>query len=277
MKKIGTVLLNIILFGVLLLFAGSISVSKIATHTITQQITGMIESQRMIDIVMNVFPNADTDQLLQVQNAMKDSPAIEGITEKYISEITKAAALGQQLELPNIKDDTDTLLEENMSIIEKGLGTKITENQKQDIKEKLEEKSDDVQYALDSATQSLAGETSGSKVILFKTYYVVTSIGFQAACMAGIVILIALISLLKKSLIKAFFSEGIAFLAAGVSLIAFLPAMTQRIGGEIASRILGSYMNIDFSGLKLAGAVMLAVGFIMEVSYWLTLYRKVSF
>lgn len=267
MKKAVIVLLNVVLFGVLILFAGSICATQIVVHTITQEITGNVESQRMIDVVMDAFPEASSDQLLQVQEALKNSPAMEEITTKYIDEIAAAAASGEELKLPEIKEDMNTLLEENMSVIEENLGKEFTQEQRQTISQKLEEKSDDVQRALDTVTQSIMYETTGGKAVILKAYHTVTSTAFQAGCGIVVLVLFVLISLLKKSPAKAMSGVGISFLLAGICLTTLIPSVASEIGGEIADRMLGSYMNIDFSSLRIAGGVMLGIGIVMEIIY----------
>lgn len=267
MKKAVIVLLNIILFGTLILFAGSICTTKIVSHTITQEITGDVESQRMIDVVMDAFPEASPNQLLQVQEALKNSPAIEAITTKYIDEIAAAVALDEELKLPEIKEDMNTLIEENMSIIEENLGKELTQEQRQTISKRLEEKSDDIQRALDSATQSIMYETTGGKAVILKAYHTVTSTAFQAGCGIVVLLLFALISFLKRSPVKAMSGVGISFLLSGICLAALIPPAASGIGSKIADRMLGSNMNIDFSGLRIAGGVIFGIGIVMEIIY----------
>lgn len=278
MKKVIIMLLDVILFGVLILFAGSICATKIVAHTITQEITGNVESQRMIDVVMDAFPAASSDQLLQMQEALKDNPAMEEITTKYIDEIAAAAALGEELKLPEIKEDMNTLLEENMSIIEENLGTEFTQEQRQTISKKLEEKSEDVQNTLSTVTQSIMYEISGGKAAILTAYHTVTSTAFQTGCGIVILILLVLISFLKRSLVKAMLGVGVSFLLAGICLTVLIPSVASEIGGEIADRLLGTYMNIDFSGLRIAGGVILGIGIVMEIIYILVgRRRKTSF
>lgn len=274
MKKAIIILLNVILFGALILFAGSICATKIVAYTITQEITGNVESQRMIDVVMDAFPEASPDQLLQVQEALKDSPAIEEITSKYIDEIAAAAASGEELKLPEIKEDMDTLIEENMSIIEENLGKELTQEQRQAISEKVEEKSDDVKRALNTVTQSMMYETSGGKAVILKAYHTVTSTAFQAGCGIVVLVLFVLISFLKRSPVKAMSGVGISFLLSGICLTLLIPYVASGIGGEITDRLLGRYMNIDFSDLRIIGGIILGIGVVMELIYILAGRRR---
>lgn len=274
MKKVIIFLLNVILFGALLLFAGSICAAPIVANTITQEITGNVEAQRMVDVVMDAFPETSADQLLQVQEALKNSSAMEEITTKYIDEIAAAAASGETLELPEITEDMNTLIDENMSIIEENLGKEFTQQQKQTISKKLEEKSDDVQKALNTVTQSMMYETSGGRAVILKAYHVITSTAFQAGCGIVILILFAGISFLKKSPLSAMAGVGVTFLLAGICLAVLIPSVASGIGGEIADRILGRYMSFDFSGLRIAGGVMLGIGVVMELTYLLAGRRR---
>lgn len=274
MKKAVTFLLNVILFGALLLFAGSICTAPIVGHTITQEITGNVESQRMLDVVMDAFPEASADQLFQVQEALKNSSAMEEITTKYIDEIAAAAASGETLELPEITEDMNTLIEENVSVIEENLGKEFTQEQKQTISKKLEEKSGEIQNAFNTVTQSMLYGASGEKAVILKAYHVITSTAFQACCGIVVLILFAGICFQKKSPMRAMAGVGITFLLAGICLAALIPSVASEIGGEIADRMLGRYMSFDFSSVRIAGSVMLGMGVVMELTYLLAGRRR---
>lgn len=238
-------------------------VEAVSTNSISSAV-----SHRMIDIVLEEYPDGDINDLLNIQESIENSTFVKNITSQYIDSLAHAIANNESVEYPDISDDINQLIDESIEIIEKNMNANWSNEKTNAIKEQLKMKSGDFASALQTYSQSLVNNPSNEKVALMKIYTVFNSMIFKVISFIVICVLIICIYLSSHSLSLTLKNVSIPIFISGVEYIVSTK-LISNVAMSLTNRFLGRTMLVDTSLFFIVGIVLCVIGIILFAGYFI--------
>ena len=237
MKQGKVILFDIIVGVIVCLMCISFSAKDMIVQTVNEGAIGHAVAIRIMDVVDEAFPDTSIDTLVDIQEALGNSEALDTITGKYIDVMTDAISNNQVPQYPDISNDLVTLANETINTIENHLNIEISKSQQQVILSQLLEKSQDIESSIQTYTDSLINTSYLPDVqsMLMKMYQFITSWIFRFILLIVLIIGVYLIVSWKQSLNKIMMHLGIPVFIVGIVVAWIIPSIAQSIGFEIIS------------------------------------------
>ncbi len=262
MKQGKVILFDIIVGVVVCLMCISFSTKDMIIQTVNEGAIGHAVAIRIMDVVDEAFPDTPIDTLVDIQEALGNSEALDTITGKYIDAMSDAISNNQVPQYPDISNDLVTLANETINTIENYLNIEISESQQQVILSQLLEKSQDIESSIQTYTDSLINTSYLPDVqsMLMKMYQFITSWIFRFVLLIVLIMSVYLIVSWKQSLNKIMMHLGIPVFIVGISVAWIIPSIAQSIGFELTNHFLGRAMYINTSMMQIIGIIVLVIG-----------------
>lgn len=231
-------------------------------QTVNERAIGHAVAIRIMDVVNETFPDTPIDTLVDIQEALENSKALDTITGKYIDVMSNAISNNQFPQYPDISDDLVTLANETINTIENYLDVEISESQQQVILSQLLEKGQDIELSIQTYIDSLINTSylPAIQSMLIKMYQFITSWIFRFLLLIVLIISVYLIVSWKRSLNKIMMHLGIPLSIVGILMTWLIPSIVQSIGVELTNHFLGRTMFISTSMTQTVGMTLLVVG-----------------
>ena len=262
MKQGKVILFDIIVGIVVCLMCISFSAKDMIVQTVNEGAIGHAVAIRIMDVVDEAFPDTPIDTLVDIQEALGNSEALDTITGKYIDAMSDAISNNQVPQYPDISNDLVTLANETINTIENYLNIEISESQQQVLLSQLLEKSQDIESSIQTYTDSLINTSYLPAVqsMLMKIYQFITSWIFRFILLIVLVMSVYLIVSWKQSLNKIMMHLGIPVFIVGIVVAWIIPSIAQSIGFELTNHFLGRAMYINTSMMQIIGMIVLVIG-----------------
>ena len=262
MKQGKVILFDIIVGVVVCLMCISFSVKDMIVQTVNEGAIGHAVAIRIMDVVDEAFPDTPIDTLVDIQEALGNSEALDTITGKYIDAMSDAISNNQVPQYPDISNDLVTLANETINTIENHLNIEISESQQQVILSQLLEKSQDIESSIQTYTDSLINTSYLPAVqsMLMKMYQFITSWIFRFILLIVLIMSVYLIVFWKQSLNKIMMHLGIPVFIVGIVVAWIIPSIAQSIGFELTNHFLGRAMYINTGMMQIIGMIVLVIG-----------------
>lgn len=262
MKQGKVILFDIIVGVVVCLMCISFSAKDMIVQTVNEGAIGHAVAIRIMDVVDEAFPDTPIDTLVDIQEALGNSEALDTITGKYIDAMSDAISNNQVPQYPDISNDLVTLANETINTIENHLNIEISESQQQVILSQLLEKSQDIESSIQTYTDSLINTSYLPAVqsMLMKIYQFITSWIFRFILLIVLIMSVYLIVSWKQSLNKIMMHLGIPVFIVGIVVAWIIPNIAQSIGFELTNHFLGRTMYINTSMMQIIGMIVLVIG-----------------
>lgn len=262
MKQGKVILFDIIVGVVVCLMCISFSAKDMIVQTVNEGAIGHAVAIRIMDVVDEAFPDTPIDTLVDIQEALGNSEALDTITGKYIDAMSDAISNNQVPQYPDISNDLVTLANETINTIENHLNIEISESQQQVILSQLLEKSQDIESSIQTYTDSLINTSYLPAVqsMLMKIYQFITSWIFRFILLIVLIMSVYLIVSWKQSLNKIMMHLGIPVFIVGIVVAWIIPSIAQSIGFELTNHFLGRTMYINTSMMQIIGMIVLVIG-----------------
>lgn len=262
MKQGKVILFDIIVGVIVCLMCISFSAKDMIVQTVNEGAIGHAVAIRIMDVVDEVFPDTPIDTLVDIQEALGNSEALDTITGKYIDVMSDAISNNQVPQYPDISNDLVTLANETINTIENHLNIEISESQQQVILSQLLEKSQDIESSIQTYTDSLINTSYLPAVqsMLMKMYQFITSWVFRFILLIVLIMSVYLIVSWKQSLNKIMMHLGIPVFIVGIVVAWIIPSIAQSIGFELTNHFLGRAMYINTSMMQIIGMIVLVIG-----------------
>ena len=262
MKQGKVILFDIIVGVVVCLMCISFSAKDMIAQTVNEGAIGHAVAIRIMDVVDEAFPDTPIDTLVDIQEALGNSEALDTITGKYIDAMSDAISNNQVPQYPDISNDLVTLANETINTIENHLNIEISESQQQVILSQLLEKSQDIESSIQTYTDSLINTSYLPAVqsMLMKMYQFITSWIFRFILLIVLIMSVYLIVSWKQSLNKIMMHLGIPVFIVGIVVAWIIPSIAQSIGFELTNHFLGRAMYINTSMMQIIGMIVLVIG-----------------
>ena len=231
-------------------------------QTVNEGAIGHAVAIRIMDVVDEAFPDTPIDTLVDIQEALGNSEALDTITGKYIDAMSDAISNNQVPQYPDISNDLVTLANETINTIENHLNIEISESQQQVILSQLLEKSQDIESLIQTYTDSLINTSYLPAVqsMLMKMYQFITSWVFRFILLIVLIMSVYLIVSWKRSLNKIMMHLGISVFIVGIVVAWIIPSIAQSIGFELTNHFLGRTMYINTGMMQIIGMIVLVIG-----------------
>lgn len=262
MKQGKVILFDIIVGVVVCLMCISFSAKDMIVQTVNEGAIGHAVAIRIMDVVDEAFPDTPIDTLVDIQEALGNSEALDTITGKYIDAMSDAISNNQVPQYPDISNDLVTLANETINTIENHLNIEISESQQQVILSQLLEKSQDIESSIQTYTDSLINTSYLPDVqsMLMKMYQFITSWIFRFILLIVLIMSVYLIVSWKQSLNKIMMHLGIPVFIVGIAVVWIIPSIAQSIGFELTNHFLGRTMYINTSMMQIIGMIVFVIG-----------------
>ena len=262
MKQGKVILFDIIVGVIVCLMCISFSAKDMIVQTVNEGAIGHAVAIRIMDVVDEAFPDTPIDTLVDIQEALGNSEALDTITGKYIDAMSDAISNNQVPQYPDISNDLVTLANETINTIENHLNIEISESQQQVILSQLLEKSQDIESSIQTYTDSLINTSYLPAVqsMLMKMYQFITSWVFRFILLIVLIMSVYLIVSWKQSLNKIMMHLGIPVFIVGIVVAWIIPSIAQSIGFELTNHFLGRAMYINTGMMQIIGMIVLVIG-----------------
>ena len=262
MKQGKVILFDIIVGIVVCLMCISFSAKDMIVQTVNEGAIGHAVAIRIMDVVDEAFPDTPIDTLVDIQEALGNSEALDTITGKYIDAMSDAISNNQVPQYPDISNDLVTLANETINTIENYLNIEISESQQQVLLSQLLEKSQDIESSIQTYTDSLINTSYLPAVqsMLMKMYQFITSWVFRFILLIVLIMSVYLIVSWKQSLNKIMMHLGIPVFIVGIVVAWIIPSIAQSIGFELTNHFLGRAMYVNTSMMQIIGMIVLVIG-----------------
>lgn len=262
MKQGKVILFDIIVGVIVCLMCISFSAKDMIVQTVNEGAIGHAVAIRIMDVVDEAFPDTPIDTLVDIQEALGNSEALDTITGKYIDAMSDAISNNQVPQYPDISNDLVTLANETINTIENHLNIEISESQQQVILSQLLEKSQDIESSIQMYTDSLINTSYLPAVqsMLMKMYQFITSWVFRFILLLVLIMSVYLIVSWKQSLNKIMMHLGIPVFIVGIVVAWIIPSIAQSIGFKLTNHFLGRTMYINTSMMQIIGMIVLVIG-----------------
>ena len=262
MKQGKVILFDIIVGVIVCLMCISFSAKDMIVQTVNEGAIGHAVAIRIMDVVDEAFPDTPIDTLVDIQEALGNSEALDTITGKYIDAMSDAISNNQVPQYPDISNDLVTLANETINTIENHLNIEISESQQQVILSQLLEKSQDIESSIQTYTDSLINTSYLPAVqsMLMKMYQFITSWVFRFILLLVLIMSVYLIVSWKQSLNKIMMHLGIPVFIVGIVVAWIIPSIAQSIGFKLTNHFLGRTMYINTSMMQIIGMIVLVIG-----------------
>lgn len=262
MKQGKVILFDIIVGVIVCLMCISFSAKDMIVQTVNEGAIGHAVAIRIMDVVDEAFPDTPIDTLVDIQEALGNSEALDTITGKYIDAMSDAISNNQVPQYPDISNDLVTLANETINTIENHLNIEISESQQQVILSQLLEKSQEIESLIQTYTDSLINTSYLPAVqsMLMKMYQFITSWVFRFILLIVLIMSVYLIVSWKQSLNKIMMHLGIPVFIVGIVVAWIIPSIAQSIGFELTNHFLGRTMYINTGMMQIIGMIVLVIG-----------------
>ena len=262
MKQGKVILFDIIVGVIVCLMCISFSAKDMIIQTVNEGAIGHAVTIRIMDVVDEAFPDTPIDTLVDIQEALGNSEALDTITGKYIDAMSDAISNNQVPQYPDSSNDLVTLANETINTIENHLNIEISESQQQVILSQLLEKSQDIESSIQTYTDSLINTSYLPAVqsMLMKIYQFITSWVFRFILLIVLIMSVYLIVSWKQSLNKIMMHLGIPVFIVGIVVAWIIPNIAQSIGFELTNHFLGRTMYINTGMMQIIGMIVLVIG-----------------
>lgn len=262
MKQGKVILFDIIVGVIVCLMCVSFSTKDMIIQTVNEGAIGHAVAIRIMDVVDEAFPDTPIDTLVDIQEALGNSEALDTITGKYIDAMSDAISNNQVPQYPDISNDLVTLANETINTIENYLNIEISESQQQVLLSQLLEKSQDIESSIQTYTDSLINTSYLPAVqsMLMKMYQFITSWVFRFILLIVLIMSVYLIVSWKQSLNKIMMHLGIPVFIGGIVVAWIIPSIAQSIGFELTNHFLGRAMYINTGMMQIIGMIVLVIG-----------------
>lgn len=254
-------LISILFFLSLTVLAGLVCIKPVSSSTIKDTFIDTALSDKVTDVIYEVYPDVTSSQLETVEKFVDENPAVDKLVDKYLT----AVAEGQ--ENFQVKGTEQLFAGLNEELIDKAageFGITMTEEQKQQVTEVLKAQEEQIDSAVKYAVENLSSSSPKVRTAL-KLYDIATSTAVVGGCAALTVFLGLLLIIVRKDRVRFMNNLGISGILSGAVIGAGVPAGVWLFGDDITNRLLGRTADMDVKICMELGALLAVTGVVLIV------------
>lgn len=252
LKKIAVVLLNLILFNLLMVFAISLNLESMVKDDILKEI---IKEEFLNDEIKSNSSEITTDN--EKINELLERPETQEIVDKYLDITVDSLTDENKVSEVEIEKDMIKFLKENKELVKEKLDVEVTDEMINSVEEELKNKelSTVFKKSLTNAKETMPKE---AKLIL-QAYNYLISLKFKLIIALFILIDILLIALLQSSIYKWLSSLGGSAIISGIGLL------IMSLIVKIVVTSFSNFKGFNLNSITTTGFIFIAIGIILIV------------
>lgn len=266
MKKFANVVLTIIMICLIMLLCVNLSIKVMSTKAVTNAVVVQEASNGIEEVITQAFPDVSNENVKKIEDAVKNNSALNDVTSELLDQITDAVSSGSDIDMATITDQLSKAVDENIPLIEEAIGKEITDEQKEQIQNKINDNDGALQTKITETVEKVQTSTPKTQEFI-KTYKSLSDTPLRIISIVGIIIAIALLMLLNKSYFKWTLFGGIAAVISGAIVGLFMPLAVKAIEFAIGTRLLGMSIDIPVDSLRVDGMISAIVGIVLIIVY----------
>ena len=270
------ILLEIVIVLCLLVLGISFQARMLLVDTISKEGIDRTVVNRLMDPLFQEGGMDSTEQLEEVWEFLDENEAIENITAKYLDEVSKSIAEGNDLTGVDITAELDQLIEGALLYADETIdskseleaNTEVKEALKQKVRERLEKEKEEIKEVMEQYTQNIvltqfqANSTDANPAtMLVKLYVLLNGMLFRAVLITVIAALLFVVILLSGNKTKGFRNAAVPFLIAAFIFILLFQQIGIRLMMNLTNRYLGRTLMLDGTPFFVTGLIMAGIGF----------------
>lgn len=252
LKTIAVVLLNLILFNLLIVFAISLNLESMVKDDILKEI---IKEEFLNDEIKSNSSEITTDN--EKINELLERPETQEIVDKYLDITIDSLTDENKVSEVEIEKDMINFLKENKELVKEKLDVEVTDEMINSVEKELENKelSTVFKKSLTNAKETMPKE---AKLIL-QAYNYLISLKFKLIIALFILIDILLIALLQSSVYKWLSSLGGSVVISGIGLL------IMSLIVKIVVTSFSNFKGFNLNSLTTTGFILIAIGIILII------------
>lgn len=252
LKTIAVVLLNLILFNLLMVFAISLNLESMVKDDILKEI---IKEEFLNDEIKSNSSEITTDN--EKINELLERPETQEIVDKYLDITIDSLTDENKVSEVEIEKDMINFLKENKELVKEKLDVEVTDEMINSVEKELENKelSTVFKKSLTNAKETMPKE---AKLIL-QAYNYLISLKFKLIIALFILIDILLIALLQSSVYKWLSSLGGSAVISGIGLL------IMSLIVKIVVTSFSNFKGFNLNSLTTTGFILIAIGIILII------------
>lgn len=266
MKKFTNVVLTIIMICLIMLLCVNLSIKVMSTKAVTNAVVVQEASNGIEEVITQAFPDVSNENVKKIEDAVKNNSALNDVTSELLDQITDAVSSGSDIDMATITDQLSKAVDENIPLIEEAIGKEITDEQKEQIQNKINDNDGSLQTKITETVEKVQTSTPKTQEFI-KTYKSLSDTPLRIISIVGIIIAIALLMLLNKSYFKWTLFGGIAAIISGAIVGLLMPLVVKALEFTIGTRLLGMSIDIPVDSLRIDGIISAIVGIVLIVVY----------
>lgn len=252
LKKIAIVILNLILFNLLVVFAISLNLESIVKDDILKEI---IKDEFINNEIKTESSEIITDN--EKINELLERPETQEIVDKYLDITINSLMDENKVSEVEIEKDMINFLRENKKLVKEKLGVEVTDEMINRTEEELRDKelSTVFKKSLTNAKNTMPKEAN----LILQVYNYLISLKFKLMLALFILIDILLIALLQSSFYRWLSSLGYSAIVSGFGLL----LMSLIVKLTVTS--FSNFQNFNLKSLTITGFIFIVLGIILIV------------
>lgn len=255
MKKFLIGILTILLTLVFLVLGISLTIEK----TITENVSTVVKATITETIVKEVAKSAKVDEKAVKQELAKVLEKNEALNKTLEDSLDKAMDMlsGKQVEDFNFSKELEDVINNSEDVL-KEYGITITQKEKEELIEMVnsEELNNELKETIQEAQESIP-ESAKTAIDAFNF---IRSTTFKLLLIVGIVVILALIALLKKSCFKWLSNLGVVTLICGIFYSVAISYAVDVVSNDLA--LSSKNITLSMSAMNYYGYVLLGIGIV---------------
>lgn len=259
--KIKIIMISICASLVLCLLSLGFSLRSICVNTLSDVNINPNIANRIDDIVFDNFTGLTNQQLLNIQEDIKNSKALYKINGYYFDQAVNYILNDKKIETN--QENMDAFIDEVISIIESHINQELSQESRQAMISQIQEKINFKNIYI-SVVDGLKSSLSVKGKLMIRIYQMMTSLIFK---MILVVILIGVLYELSKFSEHRLFFMIVAGIFIMASLMDYLIVLViNQLSSFLSIRLIGQSMTIQLDRLFIAAIIYLSLGLI-QVCY----------
>ena len=215
-------------------------------------------SKEIVDLTKDITNKNPEDIKKEVDKVLKENKNIKKILDSSYDEIL-AVIEGEKIADLDISLEIEELVDETVEVL-KDYDINLTDDDKKEIMNIVN--SADVNDNINTAIGDLAKEISAENKTALDVYNFITGTTFKIILIGVIIICVALIALIKKSVYKWLIDLGVAGLTVGATISFLIPMIIDWLM-DLASENEGSVISV--TSLTTYGYIWIGIGLVAVV------------
>lgn len=274
MRKFGIVMCSIISIMMIILLTISFSMKKMIVSTLSEVALKEKSVDEISNLLYDNFENVNEEEIKIIQNALSNNDNLEIITDKFLtSAINDLSKKENDFKSPDVKEETQSLINEGLNILEKEKGITISKEKKDEIISKSLN-DENISKVYNNVITTLKNNEDKTVNEIIYAYNFFTNDTVRIVFSSVLIFCFILMFILAKPKITIMLSTGITLLITGIIIAFVFVSLIDFVGDIIAEQFITGINAVETETLSKIGYVSMIGGLVLLIFYKLLSKKK---